>query len=177
MRVGTTPTLEKKLQEWRGQWKSFIWVPIAPGVAPRIVVFVLLKSRDAIPRMDFRTFWIPRAAPRIPRNFPSAVPKRGRLNAVGRRSTRMSANECKGAQMQVRKRVQKSAKGRKRAKICKQPGLKEPGLGTPNSQSSETGLFTPRAFFLRLGWSPGFWIVPAKRGEIQLQTFGPSSIC
>ena len=26
---------------------------IAPGVAPRIVVFVLLKSWDAIPRMEF----------------------------------------------------------------------------------------------------------------------------
>ena len=26
------------------------------------------------------------------------------------------------------------------------------------SQSSENGLFTPRAFFLKLGWSPGFWI-------------------
>ena len=49
---------------------------IAPGVAPRVVVFVLLKSRDAIPRVKFRipsiTFWIPRAAPRIPRNSPRA---------------------------------------------------------------------------------------------------------
>ena len=25
------------------------------------------------------------------------------------------------------------------------------------SQSSENSLFTPRAFFLKLGWSPGFW--------------------
>ena len=25
------------------------------------------------------------------------------------------------------------------------------------SQSYENGLFTPRAFFLKLGWSPGFW--------------------
>ena len=25
------------------------------------------------------------------------------------------------------------------------------------SESSENGLFTPRAFFLKLGWSPGFW--------------------
>ena len=43
---------------------------IAPGVAPRIAVSVLLKSRDAIPRMEFQ---IPRAAPRIPgRNSPKA---------------------------------------------------------------------------------------------------------
>ena len=42
---------------------------IAPGVAPRIVVSVLLKSWDAIPRMEFR---IPRAAPRIPQNSPRA---------------------------------------------------------------------------------------------------------
>ena len=58
------------------------------------VVFVLLKSWDAIPRMEFRIlrmeFRIPRAAPRIPRNSPT--------------------------------------------------------------ESSENGLFTPRAFFLKLGW-------------------------
>ena len=72
---------------------------IAPGVAPRIMVFVLLKSWDAIPRMAFRIpimeFRIPRAAPRIPRNSPRAP----------------------------------------------------------------SGLFTPREFFLKLGWSPGFWII------------------
>ena len=49
---------------------------IAPGVAPRIVVFVLLKSWDAIPRTEFRIprmeFQIPRVAPRIPRNSPRA---------------------------------------------------------------------------------------------------------
>ena len=49
---------------------------IAPGVAPRILVFVLLKSWDAIPRMEIRIprmeFRIPRAAPRIPRNSPRA---------------------------------------------------------------------------------------------------------
>ena len=49
---------------------------IAPGVAPRILVFVLLKSWDAIPRVDFRIprreFRIPRAAPRISRNAPRA---------------------------------------------------------------------------------------------------------
>ena len=48
---------------------------IAPGVAPRVVVFVMLKSWDAIPRMAFHIpringiiFRIPRAALRIPRN-------------------------------------------------------------------------------------------------------------
>ena len=49
---------------------------IAPGVAPRIVVLVLLKSWDAIPRMEFRIprmeLRIPRVAPRIPRNSPRA---------------------------------------------------------------------------------------------------------
>ena len=48
---------------------------IAPG-APRIVVFVLLKSWDAIPRVEFRIprveFRIPRAALRIPWNSPRA---------------------------------------------------------------------------------------------------------
>ena len=27
------------------------------------------------------------------------------------------------------------------------------------SESSENGFFTPRAFFLKLGWSPGFWFL------------------
>ena len=49
---------------------------IAPRVAPRIVGFVLIKSWEAIPRMEFRIprmeFPIPRAAPRIPRNSPRA---------------------------------------------------------------------------------------------------------
>ena len=71
--------LEKKtLREWRCKWKSCIGCPsITPGVALRIVVFVLLKSWDAMPRMEFRvpriSFWIPRAAPRIPRNSPRAA--------------------------------------------------------------------------------------------------------
>ena len=47
---------------------------VAPGVAPRIVVFVLLESWDAIPRMEFRIprmeVQIPRAALRIPWNPP-----------------------------------------------------------------------------------------------------------
>ena len=51
--------------------------------------------------------------------------------------TQKNANERKRAQTQVSKRAQKSAKGHKRAqkrvlrKNCKQPGLKQPGLGTP----------------------------------------------
>ena len=71
--AGTTPILEKTLRECRGKWKSSCGFPsiprIAPGVAPRSLVFVLLKSWDAIPRMEFR---ILRAAPRIPRNSPIA---------------------------------------------------------------------------------------------------------
>ena len=69
--------------------------------------------------------------------FPHAVV----LNAVGRRNTQMNAKERKRAQKsakerktQVCKRAQKGAKGRKRAlprKNCKQPGFKQPGLGTP----------------------------------------------
>ena len=40
---------------------------IAPGVAPRIVVLVLFKSWDAIPRMELRIPRIPRNSPRAPR--------------------------------------------------------------------------------------------------------------
>ena len=29
--AGTTPILKKNLREWRGKWKSFIWVPINSG--------------------------------------------------------------------------------------------------------------------------------------------------
>ena len=52
------------------------------------------------------------------------VPKRGRSYAAGCRTKQMSANAS----------PQKSAKARKRAlphKNRKQPGLKQPGLGTP----------------------------------------------
>ena len=79
-RAGTTPILEKTLREW---WRNedlscgFPSIPeIVPGVALRIVVLALLKSWDAIPRMEFRIpgmeFRIPRAALRIPRNSPRA---------------------------------------------------------------------------------------------------------
>ena len=56
---------------------GFAAIPgIAPRVAQRIVGFVLIKSWEAIPRMEFRIprveFPIPRAAPRIPRNSPRA---------------------------------------------------------------------------------------------------------
>ena len=75
------PQLLKKRSEnaWANETIScgFPSIPgIAPGVAPRVVVFVLLKSCDAIPRMEFRIprmeFQIPRAAPRILRNSPRA---------------------------------------------------------------------------------------------------------
>ena len=64
---------------------------IAPGVAPRIVVFVLLESWDALPRMEFR---IPRMEDSCSENTPEL------------------------------------------------------------SQSSENGLFAPRAFFPEIGVVP-----------------------
>ena len=70
---------------------------IAPGVAPRIVVFVLLKVVSAIPRMEFRI-------PRI---------------------TFLNSERCSENTLDL-------------------------------SESSENDLFTPRAFFLKLGLSPGF---------------------
>ena len=79
---GDRPNSRKKAPRMEGQMKKkssagFPSIPgIALGVAPRIVVFVLLKSWDAIPRMEFRIprmeFRIPRVAPRIPRNAPRA---------------------------------------------------------------------------------------------------------
>ena len=60
---------QKKKNAWRGKWESFMWVNINLGVAPRIVGFALIKSWEAIPRMEFRIprmeFPIPRAALRI----------------------------------------------------------------------------------------------------------------
>ena len=84
----------------------------------------------------------------MPRN--SAVPKRG---GSKRGRTQKHAKERKfwrvqvsaSAQTQVRKRAQKGAKEqkgaqkRKRAflcKNCKQPGLKQPGLGTLKKQGT-----------------------------------------
>ena len=49
------PNSWKNAPRMQGQMKSFMWVPslpgIAPGVAPRIVFFALLKSCDAMPRI------------------------------------------------------------------------------------------------------------------------------
>ena len=56
-----------------------------------------------------------------------------KLNAVAHR------RERKWAQTQVHKRAQKCANERKRAlprKNCKQPGLKQPGLGTPKPREN-----------------------------------------
>ena len=71
----------------------------------------------------------------------SAVPKRGRSK---RGRTQKHANVRKRAQMSAKERKRKSAKECKRAqkganerkgalprKNCKQPGLKQPGLGIP----------------------------------------------
>ena len=80
---GDHPNSRKKRSENGGENENiscgFPSIPgIAPGVAPRIVVFVLLKSWDAIPRMEFR---IPRAAPRIfefrelLREYPGTLPE------------------------------------------------------------------------------------------------------
>ena len=84
LRAGTTPieSFSKKRSENGGVNENlscgFPSIPgIAPGVAPKIVVFLLLKSWDAIPRMGCLIpgiiFWTPRAAPRIPRNSPRAL--------------------------------------------------------------------------------------------------------
>ena len=63
---------------------------IASGVALRILVFVLLKSWDAIPRMEFRFF--PSMEFRIPRAAPGTLPElsqnglfapRARFPAIG----------------------------------------------------------------------------------------------
>ena len=65
-------------------------------------------------------------------------PNAGVLNAVGRRNTQKSARESKRKAAKERKRAQKGAKERKRAlprKKCKQPGLKQPGWGTPEVSS------------------------------------------
>ena len=60
LRAGTAPILNLKKRSENGGGNDnpscgFPSIPgIARGVAPRIAVFVLLKSWDAIPRMEFR---------------------------------------------------------------------------------------------------------------------------
>ena len=76
----------------------------------------------------------------------SAVPKRGRSkcgrtqkHANERKRGQMSAKERKRKSAETRKRAPKGARERKRAlprKNCKQPGFKQPGLGTPNPHPS-----------------------------------------
>ena len=39
------------------------------------------------------------------------------------------------------------------------------------SESSENGPFAPRAFFLKLGWSPGFWFITVGPTIITLHEF------
>ena len=76
--------------------------------------------------------------------FPNALV----LNAVGRRNTQMRAKERKWAQKGANASPQKSAKGRKgrfRIKNCEQPGLKQPGLGTPNWNFCFVGNLEPRS--------------------------------
>ena len=70
------------------------------------------------------------------------VPKHGRSK---RSHSQKHANERKRAQTQIRKRAQKGAKGCKRAlprRNCKQPGLKQSGLGTPHLRSGGTSAKT-----------------------------------
>ena len=76
-RVRGPPQFLKNISENAGANEEFSCgfpsiLGITPGVDLKILVFVLLKSWDAIPRMEFRIprmgFRIARAAPRIPRN-------------------------------------------------------------------------------------------------------------
>ena len=101
--------------------------------------------------------------------FPNAVV----LNAVVRRNTQMSAKECKcpqksanaSPQKSANASPQKSAKGRKRAqksakerKNCKQPGLKQPGLGTPKILGGENVLgLVPASLPHTLGYACTFY--------------------
>ena len=80
--AGTTPILENRSENEGARENLSCGFPSIPGIAPgvalrRIVVFGLLKSWDAIPRMEFRIprteFRTPRAAPRMPRNSPRAA--------------------------------------------------------------------------------------------------------
>ena len=91
----------------------------------RLLVNRLFDSLNYIHANGFANYFLPGY------NY-SAVPKRGRCK---RGRTQKHANERKRAQKSANKRVQKSAKGRKRAHPrtnCKQLGLKQPRLGTPN---------------------------------------------
>ena len=80
---------------------------------------------------------------------PLKLPKAIVLNVVACRNTQVSAKERKRKSAKERK-CQKGANERKRAlprKYCKQPGLKQPGLGTPNNQDLTRKVGRP-------GWPP-----------------------
>ena len=96
LRAGTTPILEKNAPRMEEQMKIFHFgfpsIPgIAPGVAPRIVAVVLLKSWDAIPRMEFR---IPRTEFSSENGlFPQSVFFSSEIGVVPRLLTNVSQNE------------------------------------------------------------------------------------
>ena len=80
VRGGTSPILEKKLREWRGKWKSFMWVPInwisgnrsgscSENCGCRIAQVVRCHSENGISILRI-ILWTPRAAQRISRNSP-----------------------------------------------------------------------------------------------------------
>ena len=84
--------------------------------------------------------------------FPNAVV----LNVIVCRNTQLSAKERKCAQKGAKERKRKSAKERKGAQKgaqerkralpgqnCKQPGLKQPGLGTPNCLGDDVVAWNP----------------------------------
>ena len=77
-RAGTTPILEKKAPRMLGKMKIFhVGSHQFQELLRELWFFVLLKSWDVIPRMEFRIptmeFRIPRVAQRIPRNSPRAL--------------------------------------------------------------------------------------------------------
>ena len=90
------------------------------------------KSPTSFCRSAWRRFWrMHTLVLGFCDSFSFFVPNAVALNAVGRRSTRIPQKSAK-----ERKRAQRGANERKRAlprKNCKQPGLKQPGLGTPDS--------------------------------------------
>ena len=110
------------------QQSLFLSVPPFHHVSARLLCWVGIVSITSLFRRQ------------APNSQPTKIPK-VRLSKCS--WTQTDANDRKKSATQVRRRAGNSAKGHKRElsrKICKQPGLKQQGLGTPNIKGGRNQL-------------------------------------
>ena len=138
---------------------------ISPRVAPRIVVFELLKSWDAIPRMGFLIPRIVFELRELLREYPGSLPELQECRRTAHVNKRQkSSNSVKNTFDTFRHFSRRAKNVKNRQKVSKIFStlfdiFRAAPVFRPLLGGSENGLFAPRAFFLELGWFPGFWLI------------------